>query len=69
MLAAAAFNKKIFSPRAFSAVSSGSQARYGGRGQEGGKLAEVSSPDLGVDLVMESDIYSSLERGHSQKGV
>ena len=63
--------KSYFSPRAFSAVSSGSQARYGGRGQEreGGKLAEVSSPDLGVDLVMESDIYSSLERGHSQKGV
>ena len=52
-------------------MSSGSQARYSRRGQEreGGKLAEVSSPDLGVDLVMESDIYSSLERGHSQKGV
>ena len=47
-------------------MSSGSQARYG---SSGGKLAEVSSPDLGVDLVMESDIYSSLERGHSQKGV
>lgn len=58
--------KSYFSPRAFSAVSSGSQARYG---SSGGKLAEVSSPDLGVDLVMESDIYSSLERGHSQKGV
>ena len=31
-------------------------------------MLEVSSPDLGVDLLMESDMYSSLERGNTQKG-
>ena len=57
-----------FRPRAFSAVSSSSpRARFERLGADN-KLQEVSSPDLGVDLMMESDMYSSLERGNTSKG-
>ena len=55
-------------PRAFSAVSSANSQRYKERRDREAKMLEVSSPDLGVDLLMESDMYSSLERGNTQKG-
>ena len=56
-----------FRPRAFSAVSSSPRPRLE-RLEKDNKLLEVSSPDLGVDLMMESDMYSSLERGNTSKG-
>ena len=51
-----------FRPRAFSACAQGPSARH----LNNNKLADVSSPDLGVD--MESDPFSSLERGKNQRG-
>ena len=54
-----------FRPRAFSAVSSDSSKLLKiGRGKTDPKLTDVSSPDLGV----ESDLYSSLERGNTSRG-
>lgn len=58
----------LFRPRAFSAVSSSNSQRYKERRNREAKMLEVSSPDLGVDLMMESDMYSSLERGNTHKG-
>ena len=58
---------ETFRPRAFSAVSSSPRPRLE-RLEKDKKLLEVSSPDLGVDLMMESDMYSSLERGNTSKG-
>ena len=58
----------LFRPRAFSAVSSSNSQRYKERRNKEAKMLEVSSPDLGVDLMMESDMYSSLERGNTHKG-
>jgi len=55
-----------YRPRAFSAVSSSPKSYKGKLGKDP-KLLEVSSPDLGVDLMMESDMYSSLERGNTSK--
>jgi len=55
-----------FRPRAFSAVAN-SPKHYKDRRDKDNKLTDVSSPDLGVDLMMESDIYSSLERGNTYK--
>ena len=55
-------------PRAFSAVSSTNSQRFKERRDREAKMLEVSSPDLGVDLMMESDMYSSLERGNTHKG-
>ena len=57
-----------FRPRAFSAVAN-SPKHYKDRRDKDNKLTDVSSPDLGVDLMMESDIYSSLERGNTYKGL
>ena len=57
-----------FRPRAFSAVSSSSPRARFERLEAEHKLQEVSSPDLGVDLMMESDMYSSLERGNTSRG-
>ena len=57
-----------FRPRAFSAVSSSPRGSRFDRLERDNKLLEVSSPDLGVDLMMESDMYSSLERGNTNKG-
>jgi len=37
------------------------------RGKDNKLSSEVSSPDLGVDLMMESDVYSSLERTNNHK--
>jgi hypothetical protein len=50
-----------FRPRAFSACTQGPSAKHLST-----KLTDVSSPDLGVD--MESDPFSSLERGKSHRG-
>ena len=50
-----------FRPRAFSACTQGPSAKH-----LSSKLTDVSSPDLGVD--MESDPFSSLERGKSHRG-
>merc|ERR1712029_288071 len=55
-----------YRPRAFSAVSSSPKSYKGKLGKDP-KLLEVSSPDLGVDLMMESDLYSSLERGNTSR--
>ena len=55
-------------PRAFSAVSSSNSQRYREKRDREAKMLEVSSPDLGVDLITESDMYSSLERGNTFKG-
>jgi len=49
-----------FRPRAFSACTQGPSAKH-----LSAKLTDVSSPDLGVD--MESDPFSSLERGKSHR--
>jgi len=49
-----------FRPRAFSACTQGPSAKHLST-----KLTDVSSPDLGVD--MESDPFSSLERGKSHR--
>jgi len=49
-----------FRPRAFSACTQGPSAKH-----LSSKLTDVSSPDLGVD--MESDPFSSLERGKSHR--
>ena len=56
-----------FRPRAFSAVSSSPRISRFERLEKDNKLLEVSSPDLGVDLMMESDM-SSLERGNTNRG-
>ena len=61
-------NAETFRPRAFSAVSSSPRISRFERLEKDNKLLEVSSPDLGVDLMMESDMYSSLERGNTNKG-
>ena len=50
-----------FRPRAFSACTQGPSAKHLST-----KMTDVSSPDLGVD--MESDPFSSLERGKSHRG-
>merc|ERR1719270_2395546 len=60
-------SQESYRPRAFSAVSSSSPKSYKGKLGKDPKLLEVSSPDLGVDLMMESDMYSSLERGNTSK--
>lgn len=65
--ATSSINQDTFRPRAFSAVSSSNSQRYKERRDREAKMLEVSSPDLGVDLLMESDMYSSLERGNTQK--
>jgi len=49
-----------FRPRAFSACTQGPSAKH-----ISSKLTDLSSPDLGVD--MESDTFSSLERGKSHR--
>ena len=49
-------------------MSSTNSQRYKERRNREAKMLEVSSPDLGVDLMMESDMYSSLERGNTHKG-
>ncbi len=49
-------------------MSSTNSQRYKERRNREAKMLEVSSPDLGVDLMMESDMYSSLERGNTNKG-
>ena len=51
-----------FRPRAFSACTQGPSAKH-----ISSKLTDLSSPDLGVD--MESDTFSSLERGKSHRGI